>query len=114
MKKPVFSWVAEDTADKRQESARIQVTTQGRTVYDSGRRQDLSSLGFEAPVELAPRTRYEWQVTVWGDGGDWATASSWFETAKQEEPWSAQWIAADFDDPETQPLLAKALPSPER
>lgn len=112
MKKPVFSWVAEDTADKRQESARIQVTTQGRTVYDSGRRQDLSSLGFEAPVELAPRTRYEWQVTVWGDGGDWATASSWFETAKQEEPWSAQWIAADFDDPETQPLLAKSFTLP--
>ena len=112
MKKPVFSWVAEDTADKRQESARIQVTTQGHTVYDSGRRQDLSSLGFEAPVELAPRTRYEWQVTVWGDGGDWATASSWFETAKQEEPWSSQWIAADFDDPETQPLLAKSFTLP--
>ncbi|MGI6256068.1 MAG: family 78 glycoside hydrolase catalytic domain [Acutalibacter sp.] len=109
LKKPVFSWVAEDTGAKRQESARILVTAQGETVYDSGRRQDISSLGFEAPVELAPRTRYHWQVTVWGDNGDWATAASWFETAKQGEPWQAQWITGDFPDPETQPLLAKTF-----
>ena len=51
-------------------------------------------------------TSYDWTVTLWGDGGDWASASSWFETAKQEEPWQAQWIAADFQDKEVQPLLA--------
>ena len=84
----------------------------GEIVYDSGRREDVSSLGFEAPVELKPRTRYQWTVTVWGDGGDTATASSWFETAKQEEPWAAQWIAADFADKETQPLLAKSFTLP--
>ena len=107
MKQPVFSWVAEDTADKRQAAAEIVVRTGGKTVYDSGRREDISSLGFEAPLELAPRTRYDWTVTLWGDGGDWASASSWFETAKQEEPWQAQWIAADFQDKEAQPLLVK-------
>ena len=107
MKQPVFSWVAEDTADKRQAAAEIVVRTGGKTVYDSGRREDISSLGFEAPLELAPRTRYDWTVTLWGDGGDWASASSWFETAKQEEPWQAQWIAADFQDKEVQPLLVK-------
>lgn len=107
MKQPVFSWVAEDTADKRQAAAEIVVRAGGKTVYDSGRREDISSLGFEAPLELAPRTRYDWTVTLWGDGGDWASASSWFETAKQEEPWQAQWIAADFQDKEAQPLLVK-------
>lgn len=107
MKQPVFSWVAEDTADKRQAAAEIVVRAGGKTVYDSGRREDISSLGFEAPLELAPRTRYDWTVTLWGDGGDWASASSWFETAKQEEPWQAQWIAADFQDKEVQPLLVK-------
>ena len=107
MKQPVFSWVAEDTADKRQAAAEIVVRTGGKTVYDSGRREDISSLGFEAPLELAPRTRYDWTVTLWGDGGDWASASSWFETARQEEPWQAQWIAADFQDKEVQPLLVK-------
>ncbi len=105
---PVFSWVAEDTADKRQAAAEIQVRTEkGEIVYQSGKREDISSLGFEAPVELLPRTRYHWTVTVWGDGGDSASASSWFETAKQQEPWQAQWIAADFQDKEIQPLLAK-------
>lgn len=107
MKQPVFSWVAEDTADKRQAAAEIVVRTGGKTVYDSGRREDISSLGFEAPLDLAPRTRYDWTVTLWGDGGDWASASSWFETARQEEPWQAQWIAADFQDKEVQPLLVK-------
>lgn len=107
MKQPVFSWVAEDTADKRQAAAEIVVRTGGKTVYDSGRREDISSLGFEAPLELASRTRYDWTVTLWGDGGDWASASSWFETAKQEEPWQAQWIAANFQDKEVQPLLVK-------
>ena len=108
MDRPVFSWVAEDTPDKRQKCAQIVVKNpQGETVYHSGRREDISSLGFEAPLDLAPRTRYQWTVTVWGDQGDWASATSWFETAKQEEPWQAQWIAADFADKEAQPLLAK-------
>ena len=108
MDHPVFSWVAEDTPDKRQKCAQIVVENpQGETVYHSGRREDISSLGFEAPLDLAPRTRYQWTVTVWGDQGDWASATSWFETAKQEEPWQAQWIAADFADKEAQPLLAK-------
>ena len=115
MECPVFSWVAEDTQDKRQKKARITLTTAaGEPVYDSGPREDISSLGFEAPVDLLPRTRYRWTVTVWGDGGDCASASSWFETAKMDEPWAAQWIAADFPDKEAQPLLVKdfTLPGP--
>ena len=115
LERPVFSWVAEDTQNKRQESAQVVLRRLpgGETVYDSGRQEDLSSLGVEAPVELAPRTRYQWQVTVWGDGGDCATACSWFETAKMDEPWAAQWIAADFADKEVQPLLVKDFFLPE-
>ena len=109
LEKPVFSWVAEETQDKRQEAAQITVAVQGETVFDSGKRSDISSLGFLADMPLKPRTRYDWTVTVWGDGGDCATASSWFETAKEDEPWQAKWIAADFSDPETHPLLAKTF-----
>lgn len=105
--KPVFSWVAEDTMDKKQEAAEIAVTAMGKEVYNSGKREDISSLGFEAPLTLLPRTRYSWTVTVWGDGGDSATASSWFETGKENEPWKGKWIAADLEDKEIQPLLAK-------
>lgn len=109
---PIFSWVAEDTPDKKQDSAQITVcTTDGEKVYDSGKRADISSLGFEAPITLAPRTRYVWSVTVWGDGGDTATAGSWFETAKEGESWQAQWICADFDK-EQHPLLVKDFTLP--
>ena len=112
MTRPVFSWTVEEAGDKKQAAAQITVSAGGRPVFDSGRREDLSSLGFEAPVELKPRTRYDWTVTVWGDEGGSAQASSWFETSKQDEPWQAQWIAADpaapvFADKERQPLLSK-------
>ncbi len=107
MIRPVFSWTVEDTLDKTQAAAQITVSADGKTLFDSGRREDITSLGFEAPLDLLPRTRYHWTVTVWGDGGDSACAFSWFETAKQDEPWQAQWIAADFSDKEQQPLLAK-------
>ncbi len=106
--KPIFSWVAEETSDKKQAAAQITVQlTDGTEIYNSGKREDISSLGFEAPVSLSARTRYQWAVTVWGDGGDTASADSWFETSKMEEPWQASWIAADFEDNEVQPLLAK-------
>ncbi len=108
--RPIFSWVAKETADKKQAAAQITVKIAGDgAIYDSGRREDISSLGFEAPITLKPRTRYQWTVTVWGDGGDAASASSWFETAKEDEPWQAKWIAADLGDNEIQPLLRKAF-----
>ncbi len=109
---PIFSWTAYDTPDKRQESAQVTVhTAEGKLAYDSGRREDISSLGFEAPMELMPRTRYVWAVTVWGDGGDGATAGSWFETAKEDEPWQAKWICAGMDK-EAHPLLRKDFSLP--
>lgn len=105
--KPVFSWVAYETDSKKQTAAQIVITANDERVYDSGKREDISSLGFEADIELLPRTKYEWSVIVWGDGGDSAAASSWFETGKENEPWQAKWITADFKDAEQQPLLAK-------
>ncbi len=106
--KPIFSWVAEETEAKKQAAAQITVKDSGGSpVFDSGKREDISSLGFEADFPLAPRTRYTWTVTVWADNGDSASASSWFETAKEAEPWQAKWIAADFADRETHPLLKK-------
>ena len=109
MEHPVFSWVTENESspDTRQAAAQIIVTAGSQTVFDTGKRTDISSLGFQAPIVLIPRTRYQWTVTVWGNQGSTASASSWFETAKQDEAWLANWIAADFTDNEIQPLLAK-------
>ncbi len=105
--KPVFSWIAEDTPDKRQKEAEITVKVKGETVFSSGKREDISSLGFQADFPLSPRTRYDWTVTVWGDCGDSASASSYFETAKENEPWEASFITADFPDKNQHPLLSK-------
>ena len=109
MARPVFTWTAYDTPDKKQAAAQVKLSLEGETVFDSGRQEGISSLGFEAPVELLPRKRYDWAVTVWGDGGDTATAGSYFETGKQDEPFQASWIAAGLEDKERQALLAKDI-----
>ena len=112
LEKPIFSWVTGETESKKQTAAQITVKQGGTTVFDSGKREDISSLGYEAELKLSPRTRYEWTVTCWGDGGDSASASSWFETSKEDEPWQAKWIAADFADKEQQPMLRKEFKLP--
>lgn len=112
LQKPIFSWVTTETESKKQTAAQIVVTANGETVFDSGKREDISSLGFEADITLLPRTRYDWTVTVWGDKGDSASATSHFETAKENEPWQAKWIAADFADKSEQPMLTKSFTLP--
>ena len=74
--KPLFTWVVEDTTSKKQVSARVEISTSPvftDLCYDSGEREDISGSGFTAEIELSPRTRYFWRVTVKGDAGDSAT-----------------------------------------
>ncbi len=94
---PVFSWAVTDTEARRQCAAQVVVSTNAdlsAPLFDTGRNAELSSLGVEFPCALIPRTRYYWSVTVWGDNGETATETSWFETGKMDEPWQAKWIAA--------------------
>ncbi len=106
---PAFSWIVEDTDARRQSAARVVVSLQedlSDPVFDTGRQSDLSSLEVVCTAELAPRTRYYWSVTVWADNGETASAASWFETGKLEEPWQAEWIAAP-QEAGNHPLLAR-------
>jgi len=48
--------------------------------------------------ETAPRTRYYVRVTVTDDTGDCASEVTWFETARQEEPWEAKWLTLQEED----------------
>ena len=107
-----FSWQVEEARGNRQTAARLVVARNaGLTdvVYDSGF-ADLNPLATEAPIKTAPRTRYYWAVTVRTDAGE-ETASEihWFETAKQDEPWQAQWLTCDSAEPR-HPVFCKALP----
>lgn len=96
MERTVFSWKVAESLGKEQESARLLVALDEKlenVVFDSGYERGASSLGYEAHVELRPRTRYFWRVTVRSDVGEEASGEAqWFETGKREEPWAGKWI----------------------
>ena len=107
-KKPTFTWVVEDAEGKRAESSRVVVTRDGETVVDTGW-ADLDSKACALDVPLAPRTCYEWTVSVRSDVGEEATSeTAWFETAKMDEPWCAEWITCDYDEPR-HPVFSRQL-----
>lgn len=98
-----LSWVTEQrrAASTRQAAAQLQIALDAdfaECVYDSGRSADLDSRGTVVDIELKPRTRYFWRVTVWGDQGEQAVSEkAWFETGKLGEDWHAEWIVSTLD-----------------
>ena len=108
--KPSFSFITCDTTASKQIAAQIQVALDeefSEIVFDSGKSEEIDSLAFELPINLKPRTRYYWKVTVWADNGEVATSeTAWFETAKMEEPWTGKWITPDLDT-KTHPIVVK-------
>jgi len=112
-----LSWITEvgDRTSKFQQSARVEIaydTNFEQMVHDSGQQQHIDSLAYQPEVQLKPRTRYYWRVTVWGDAGDVATSEiAWFETAKMNEPWQGKWITPELDQ-ETHPLMRKLFQLP--
>jgi alpha-L-rhamnosidase len=114
---PFVSWVVEETTAKKQSAARVLVKKgespeEGTVVFDSGRVQDISNLGYELPINLEPYTRYFWQVSVWADNGGHAESGwAFFETAKLHSPWTAQWIRADLGK-DVHPYLRKTFLAP--
>ncbi len=88
-----FSWKVEaEGTQRKQKCARISIEKDGAVIYDSGDTAEADSLDFPVDLELEPRTRYGWTVTVTADNGEQAQGSSYFETGKCEEPWTAKWI----------------------
>lgn len=106
MEKPVFSWQVEEARGKTQTKARLVVHSGGKTVADTGFTQ-LDSLAAPVDMELAPRTRYTWTVTVCTDAGEeTASEENWFETGKEGEAWSAKWIG---DNEARHPIFSKRI-----
>ena len=100
MEQPVLSWKVTGASGQKQRSARIIIAADAAltlVLHDSGE-GDLSALGYTAPMALAPRTRYWWQVSVTSDDGETAVSEpAFFETGKMNEPWAGQWIAMPGD-----------------
>jgi alpha-L-rhamnosidase len=90
------SWQVENTKGQKQIAARILVSDHfffNKIIFDSGIKEDISSLAYLLPAKLQPCTRYYWTVEVWADNGETAISEvNWFETAKMEEEWQAKWI----------------------
>lgn len=93
---PVFSYIVEDAKGDRQTLARILVSCHAdmsTPVYDTGLSAGINSLAHVAEIELLPRTRYYWTVTVRTNQDEEATSDvNCFETGKMQEPWDAQWL----------------------
>ncbi|URZ07608.1 alpha-L-rhamnosidase [Clostridium felsineum] len=107
--KPKVSFVVTDTNAIKQEAAQIKVALDenfNEMVFDSGKCENIDSLGYELNFELKPRTRYFWKVKVWADNGETAENTAFFETAKLKEAWLAKWITADLDN-KINPILIK-------
>lgn len=109
---PRLSYVVSETEATRQIAAQIQVALDegfAQIVFDTGRSGEISSLAYELPIRLEPRTRYYWRVSVWADNGEEAkSGTAWFETAKLDEAWRAEWIAPRLDK-DIHPVLGKTF-----
>ena len=105
---PRFSWHMTADAGERnvaQVAWRVEVRDATTVVWDTGRREDPTSLGLRyAGTALKPATRYTWVVTVWATTGETLSAGSWFETGLMDpspdaSAWGgAQWIGGGDDD----------------
>ena len=103
MQRVVLSWKVRGAAGKCQKAARAVVAADPemrQILLDTGMTADADSLAWELPVELKPRTRYYFTITVESDAGETATSSvHFFETGKMDEPWTGRWISCDSTEP---------------
>ena len=115
--RPVLTWTAESATGKKQQSACVQISLNDAfepCLYDSGLREDVSSLGFSPEIDLSPRTRYFWRVEVVADDGDRAVSeTAWFETGKRGEEWRAEWIQSP-EDKSCHAILGTTVTLPEK
>lgn len=117
IKKPSFSWQVEDTRDTVQTAAQVVVSLDEdfrRPLFDSGKvaGQEIDSLAYCPPLSLQPYTRYFWRVKVWGETESATSEPAWFETAKIDERWQAQWITPDVEDKNLHPILYRHFDLP--
>lgn len=110
--KPTFSYTVTDTTATTQIAAQVEIALDEsftELVFDSGITEDIDSLAYSPDLELAARTRYFWRVRLWNELGEKSTSeTAWFETAKQDEPWTAKWITPELE-PTIHPVLQKTF-----
>lgn len=112
LNKPRLSWITEAEGATTQIACQVEVAYDEaflNILHDSGKREDIESIGYTLEVNLSPCTRYYWRVHVWTDCGDVISSAAWFETAKMDEPWIGKWISINWEDKSIHPLLRKSF-----
>lgn len=111
-----LTWVVEEAHAPTQRAARVEIAREESfetLVYDSGFQADLDSLAVMPELKLRPRTRYFWRVTVETAQDETATAVSFFETGKMDEPWEASWVTTPDKEEQGGYYLRKTFQLPE-
>lgn len=107
-----LSWIVNNNEGNSlfQTHAQVEISMDSsfsKVVFDSGKQMEIDSRCYMPSLELSPRTRYFWRVTVWGDQDEVATSDyAWFETAKMNEAWQGQWITSSLEQ-SVHPIMRK-------
>lgn len=100
LKQPKLSWTVEDAKGKEQKWARVIVAADDameNVLFDSGEDAQADSKAYPINIELKPRTRYYWNVTVCDELGNTASGEvNWFETGKMDEGFVGKMITPEL------------------
>ncbi|MDE7284550.1 MAG: alpha-L-rhamnosidase N-terminal domain-containing protein, partial [Lachnospiraceae bacterium] len=92
-----LSWKVKEAAAKFSDEVQVIISETDdmrNPIYDSGIMHDFRQCMLEVQISLKPRMRYFWKVSVGTQFGEKAESrTEWFETAKMEEKWTADWIS---------------------
>lgn len=102
-----FSWLVEESKGKHVLSTALKVFEEDNCLYDSGW-TTLNARGTIVPLNLKPRTRYSWTVSVKTDAEEEETSkTNFFETGKMEETWCGKWISVSDTTETRHPIFKK-------
>ena len=107
---PCVSFKVVESSSRKASDCRIQIlkASEPDTVLAEREGSDLNFTGESFDISLEPRTSYLVRIHMEGEAGDSCDAESCFETGKMDEPWQAEWIAAEKGDG-CHPIFRKKL-----
>lgn len=91
-----LSWIIEAPFEEELQGTRVLIALDENfeeVIHDSGMQADLDPLCYQPEIKLQPRMRYFWKVIAKNADGDESYSEiQFFETAKEEEHWTGNWI----------------------
>lgn len=104
------SWKVKEAKGKNPSMTKVELSKDKKfgSVLTVEEGVQLFGTGVTVSVALQPRTRYYVRVTVWDDCGDCGVGTTFFETGKMDEEWSAKWIGMQEDD-RMHPVFSKKI-----